>query len=212
MRRTFVAALCAALVLTSAPALADDRRGGHRGDARWHHQDNDRRDRGDDRRYERHHDKHAGKHHKHRKHAKKHHRGPRHGAVVWKGKRHWGGPPRHVVHRPAPRHRHGQYHRQDRDDWAVYAILALQLVEVLNSQQQQSYAWATQRAAAAPLGDSIQWHDSGAYGSVTPVRDGTDGGGRYCREFQHQIVVGNRQQSGYGVACRQPDGAWEIVS
>jgi surface antigen len=63
-----------------------------------------------------------------------------------------------------------------------------------------------------PLGESIEWQDNGAYGSVTAIRDGNDGGGRYCREFQHQIMVGNRPQSGYGVACRQPDGAWEIVS
>lgn len=211
MRKMFAAALGAVIVLTSVPALADNWRDGRRGDARWHHSDHDRGDRG--------HAKHGGKH---SKHAKKHHRGNNRAVVVWHGKRHWNPPGRRVVHRhmhrPASVHRHHSHYRRDphygrdRDDWAVYAILALQLVEVLNSQQQQSYAWATQRAAAAPLGDSIQWHNSGAYGSVTPVRDGADGSGRYCREFQHQIVVGNRQQSGYGIACRQPDGAWEIVS
>ena len=213
MPSKILVALCGAVLVTTAamtsmPALADDWRDGRRGDARWYHSDHDRGDRG--------HARHDGKHKKHYKHAKKHHRGHGRDVVVWHGKRHWGGPPRREVHRHvhrrAPVHHHRHYYRRDREDWAVYAILALQLVEVLNNQQQQSYAWATQRAAAAPLGDSIQWHDSGAYGSVTPVRDGSDGSGRYCREFQHQIVVGNRQQSGYGVACRQPDGAWEIVS
>lgn len=213
MPSKILVALCGAVfittaAMTSAPALADGGRDGRRGDARWHHSDHDRGDRG--------HVRHGGKRDKH---VKKHHRGLPRGVVVWHGKRHWQAPPRRGVHyhahRPAPvyRHgRHGRHYRRDREDWAVYAILALQLVEVLNNQQQQSYAWAAERAAAAPLGDSIQWHDSGAYGSVTPVRDGTDRGGRYCREFQHQIVVGNRQQSGYGIACRQPDGAWEIVS
>jgi hypothetical protein len=204
MSKMFAAALGAVLVLTSVPALADHGRDGRRGDARWQQSDHDR---GDHR-----HAKHGGKHNKH---AKKHHRGNNRAVVVWHGKRHWGGPPRRVVHHHVHKpnyDRRGSHYRRDRDDWAVYAILALQLVEVLNSQQQRSYAWATQQAAAAPLGDSIQWHDSGAYGSVTPLRDGADGSGRYCREFQHQIVVGNRQQSGYGIACRQPDGAWEIVS
>jgi len=205
MRRKIITAFCAALVLTSAasPAFADNR-WNERGDGvRWQQAD---------------HGKHGGKHHKQRKHAKNKHRGHGKTVVVWHGQRHWNPPPRRVVHhhhyRPRPVHRHDTHYRyrQQRDDWAVYAILALQLVEVLNSQQQQRYAWATQEAAVAPLGDRIQWQDSGAYGSVTPVRDGTDGGGRYCREFQHQIIVGNRQQSGYGIACRQPDGAWEIVS
>jgi len=204
MPKIFAAALGAVLVLTAVPALADHGRDGRRGDARWQQSDHDRGDRG--------HARHGGKHDKH---AKKHHRGNHRAVVVWHGTRHWNPPPRRVVHHHVhkPHHyRSDSRYRRDRDDWAVYAILALQLVEVLNSQQQQSYAWATQQAASAPLGDSIQWHDSGAYGSVTPVRDGADGSGRYCREFQHQIVVGNRQQSGYGIACRQPDGAWEIVS
>src|SRR3546814_15833875 len=75
------------------------------------------------------------------------------------------------------------------DNWALYAILALQLVDRLNESQQQSYVWAQQRAVAVPIGESIQWGDSGVYGSITPIRDGADGSGRYCREFQHQITV-----------------------
>lgn len=33
----------------------------------------------------------------------------------------------------------------------------------------------------------------------------------YCREFQQTIVVGGKPQQGYGTACRQPDGSWQIV-
>jgi 17 kDa outer membrane surface antigen len=203
MRKTIAATLGAVIALTSLPVLADDWRDGRRGDARWYDSGHGNAKHGQA--------KHGGKHDKQ---AGKHHRGNSRAVVVWHGKRHWNAPPRRVVYYDVhrPKHHHGSYYRRDREDWAVYAILALQLVEVLNTQQQQSYAWATHQAAAAPLGESIQWQDSGAYGSVTPVRDGTDGGGRYCREFQHQITVGNRLQEGYGTACRQPDGDWEIVS
>src|SRR3546814_6433060 len=131
--------------------------------------------------------------------------------VIWHGHRHWAPPPkRHFHHYPKPRHRH--YRQSSHDNWALYAILALQLVDRLNESQQQSYVWAQQRAVAVPIGESIQWGDSGVYGRITPIRDGADGSGRYCREFQPQITVGDRLQSGYGIACRQPDGAWEIVS
>jgi hypothetical protein len=40
--------------------------------------------------------------------------------------------------------------------------------------------------------------------------DGDDD--RYCREFQKQVVVGGRIRDGYGRACRQPDGDWELDS
>ncbi len=35
--------------------------------------------------------------------------------------------------------------------------------------------------------------------------------GRYCREYQANVMVGGRLQEGYGRACRQPDGSWEVV-
>lgn len=32
----------------------------------------------------------------------------------------------------------------------------------------------------------------------------------YCREFNRDIVIDGRLQNGYGIACLQPDGSWEI--
>lgn len=34
----------------------------------------------------------------------------------------------------------------------------------------------------------------------------------YCREFQTTVLVNGQPQPSYGTACRQPDGAWKIVS
>ncbi len=76
---------------------------------------------------------------------------------------------------------------------------------------------ASQRAAAtayqAPLGQAISWSNpaSGHSGPITPVKDGTDAGGHYCREFQQNVVVGGKTASAYGTACRQPDGTWKVV-
>lgn len=33
-----------------------------------------------------------------------------------------------------------------------------------------------------------------------------------CREYTKTINVGGRTQQGYGTACLQPDGSWEVVS
>lgn len=66
----------------------------------------------------------------------------------------------------------------------------------------------------APSCNTITWENpqSGNYGSITPTTTYEESPGRYCREFQQQIVVGGQVQDGYGTACRQPDGNWEIVA
>jgi hypothetical protein len=69
---------------------------------------------------------------------------------------------------------------------------------------------AMQEAMAAPIGQSIDWTDGDASGTVTPVRNGHSGD-RYCREFQQDIVVDGHHEQAYGAACQEPDGSWQIV-
>jgi len=54
--------------------------------------------------------------------------------------------------------------------------------------------------------------DTGNSGGVTPVKTYSNAQGQPCREFLSTIVIGGEQQQGYGTACRQPDGSWQIVS
>jgi surface antigen len=72
---------------------------------------------------------------------------------------------------------------------------------------------ANTQAHSAPIGETISWNnpESGNSGTVTPVRDGQSENGRYCREYQQTIYVGGQQETGYGIACEQPDGSWQIV-
>lgn len=72
---------------------------------------------------------------------------------------------------------------------------------------------AETRAYTAPIGQQITWNnpESGNSGVIVPVRDGYASNGAYCREFQQTIMIGGRQQQGYGKACQQPDGSWKIV-
>ncbi len=103
--------------------------------------------------------------------------------------------------------------------WATGAGVLLGAVlgsEIGRSLDKADMAYAQQantQAHSAPIGETISWNnpDSGHYGSVTPTRDGYTDSGRYCREYQQTIVVGGQTEQGYGTACRQPDGSWEIV-
>ena len=62
------------------------------------------------------------------------------------------------------------------------------------------------------LSDHGEWRnpDTGNYGRIVPVTTYRQNG-RYCREFTQEIFIGGQKQTGYGRACRQPDGSWEIV-
>ena len=79
------------------------------------------------------------------------------------------------------------------------------------------YYQATQQKAleTAQPGQSLPWNNpqSGHSGTVTVKNYYQDNStGQYCREFTNKINVGGKTETGYGTACRQPDGSWQIVS
>jgi surface antigen len=62
------------------------------------------------------------------------------------------------------------------------------------------------------VGQTATWTnpDSGASGTVTPVKTYQSAQGQYCREYQQTVSVGGKTEQAYGTACRQPDGAWKV--
>ncbi|QQR68931.1 MAG: glycine zipper 2TM domain-containing protein [Alphaproteobacteria bacterium] len=93
------------------------------------------------------------------------------------------------------------------------AWLGNEIGSSLDNADRSALMQAENRAYSAPIGQQITWNNpqSGNSGVIVPVRDGQDGSGAYCREFNQSIVVGGQRQNGYGTACRQPDGTWKIV-
>ena len=74
-------------------------------------------------------------------------------------------------------------------------------------------AQTTQRSLeTAPQGQAMPWTNpnTGNQGTITPTRTFQASNGQYCREFQQEIVVGGQREQGFGTACRQPDGQWQI--
>ncbi len=93
------------------------------------------------------------------------------------------------------------------------ALVGSEIGSSLDAADRAAMDGANTRARNARVGETISWNNpnTGNYGTITPVRDGTSSAGRYCREYQQTVYVGGKQQSGYGTACQQPDGSWEIV-
>ncbi len=65
----------------------------------------------------------------------------------------------------------------------------------------------------APDRQPIIWANDAGHGyEMVPVRSYQAHSDVYCREYQTVATVDGRRQQAYGVASRQPDGAWKIVS
>lgn len=67
---------------------------------------------------------------------------------------------------------------------------------------------------ANAIGQPAYWTNqkTGTEYQVTPVKNVTVHGNRYCREYRTTAFVGGKSQEVYGTACRQPDGSWKVVS
>jgi surface antigen len=65
----------------------------------------------------------------------------------------------------------------------------------------------------ARAGHTNVWRnpDTGHSGTVVINKTYQGNTGEYCREFTQKVNIGGKTESGYGTACRQPDGAWKIV-
>ena len=94
------------------------------------------------------------------------------------------------------------------------AFLGNQIGKSLDKADQVYAEQATQQAQTAPIGQTITWNnpESGNSGTYTPVRDGYDNTGAYCREYQTTVTVGGKVEEAYGTACQQPDGSWKVVN
>lgn len=58
------------------------------------------------------------------------------------------------------------------------------------------------------------WHNPDQNHDVvfTPTRTFQSNNGEYCREYQTTVKIGGKSEKGYGTACRQPDGSWQMVN
>ena len=87
----------------------------------------------------------------------------------------------------------------------------------LDATSQQRAGDATVRALeGADVGAGIAWENPAnagapARGATTIMRQGADGAGRTCREFQQTVTIGGEVVRSYGTACRDGNGQWQLL-
>ncbi len=94
------------------------------------------------------------------------------------------------------------------------AMIGSSIGASLDKADMAMYHSTSQRALeTAQPGQSLPWKNpqTGNYGSITPSGYYQNSSGQYCREYSQNITVGGKTEKGYGTACRQPDGSWQIV-
>ena len=95
------------------------------------------------------------------------------------------------------------------------ALAGSEIGRTMDENDRLRAAQNTQRALETyPSGSSSTWNnpDSGYSGSVTPQPAYVDESGQYCREYTETISIDGRAETARGVACRQSDGTWRVVS
>jgi len=98
--------------------------------------------------------------------------------------------------------------------WMVGVPAAAQVSQELDGPERQAMSDTVQYALEAQASNqAAEWvnPDTGRSGAVIPTRTYQNEQGRSCREFITTIMVGGREEQGYGTACRQPDGSWQIM-
>lgn len=81
----------------------------------------------------------------------------------------------------------------------------------LDNADRAAYDRASQRALENGRTQSWRNRNSGNYGSISPSKRYRNEYGQYCREYTQTIYVDGRKHSGHGLACREPDGSWQII-
>jgi surface antigen len=82
------------------------------------------------------------------------------------------------------------------------------------SMDQQDHMRMNSALESNNVGQPAYWQNAntGASYKVTPVKNVSVGGNKYCREYRTTANIAGKVQQMYGTACRQPDGSWKAVS
>lgn len=101
------------------------------------------------------------------------------------------------------------------DDWRTAAIIAGTMAgaaiggSIGRTMDDVDRMKTGQTLEAVRTGVPSTWRnpDTGYQYSVTPTRTSTTAAGP-CRDYTINALIGGRQETVYGTACRQPDGTW----
>ncbi|WP_225889931.1 RT0821/Lpp0805 family surface protein [Indioceanicola profundi] len=92
------------------------------------------------------------------------------------------------------------------------ALAGREIAQRMSSADQERAATAERTAVAR--NEAITWNnpDTGARGTIEPVRTYTNAEGNLCREYTHTVYIDGQPETARGTACRQDDGTWRLVA
>lgn len=85
----------------------------------------------------------------------------------------------------------------------------------LSGSDRAAYERTAQKGLSqSPDGEVVNWRnpETGNSGIFRPIRSFRLADGRYCRQYRATVSFDKTVHSGDGMACRNADGAWEVVS
>lgn len=103
------------------------------------------------------------------------------------------------------------YADDDAFAWLAFTAITLKILDLMNEEQVRAHEQAQIVATTAEVGEEIYWEEGDATGSVTTLRQGTNTSGEQCREFYHNVKIGDSEEQAYGIACLQSDGTWRVL-
>lgn len=95
----------------------------------------------------------------------------------------------------------------------VGALLGGQIGKSMDDTDRMMAERTAQRTLeTSPVGQTSTWSnpDSGHSGTVTPTRTYRTASGDDCRDYESTVYIDGQRETATGVACRQPDGTWQI--
>jgi surface antigen len=97
---------------------------------------------------------------------------------------------------------------------AIFSYSPTSAQEVGGSEQQAMAQTLQYAMEYNKTSEAAAWvnPDTDNTGTAVPIKTYVNADGLYCREFITTIIIGGEEQQGYGTACRQPDGTWQIVA
>ena len=76
----------------------------------------------------------------------------------------------------------------------------------------QNYGWKSEDANGSFMITKDYRYEDSRHSSDNSHHNIRTRQSEYCREFTQKINIGGKIETGYGKACRQPNGDWKIVS
>ena len=102
-----------------------------------------------------------------------------------------------------------QLRKQDPAVWGDPTVLAM---DKLDPADRQLLRDATQQTLETMRsGQVVGWRGGRNSGTVVAQRAFFSAELRWCRSFEQQVIIGGTTRRNAGVACRRPDGVWEIA-